>query len=340
MSSKVTSRVWESLLTDLADLLEAGIDLGVALAMIAGRTGAARHLAEKLREKVLSGERVTVGLEKLGCPALTLCIVKTGEETGELELAMAKAGMRLAEKRSRRERVRSLFFYPAALSLVCVAVVYLLAAVVLPDFDRMFRAFRLHEGLYTVILFGAGDVVAKGGPIFGMSMALLAAGICTRRKSTGAWLETWLLRSRATRPLWQLIRSRDAFEGLSALLDGGVDLFSAVRFLAAQDQPSLRPGWVEVARVLESGETLSAALRQWVFIRPEAAEIVYLSEQTGDLPRGTARADQYIERTLGRLAERVVQMAEPTATVVLGLVVGGATLLFMMPMLDLVRQLS
>lgn len=340
MTWKPTPALWERLLTDLADLLTAGIDLDIALRMIARRAGPVPSLANALREAVLAGRRVTDGLEKLGCPALTLCIVRTGEATGELELAMAKAGTRLTEKRRRLERVRALLLYPAVLSLMCLAVTYLLAAVVLPDFDRLFRAFHLPEGVLTIFLFWISGAVAKAGPSVVAGVSLFGAGLYIRRKNTGAWLEACLLRSRAVRPFWQLIRSRAAFEGLSALLGGGVDLLGAVRLLAVQDQPALRRGWDEVARILEGGGTLSDALRKWDFIHPAVSDIVLLAEQTGDLPRGAERASQYLDRACGRLAERAAQVAEPAATAVLGLVVGGATLFFMVPMLDLVKQLS
>lgn len=330
---------WERLLTDLGDLLSAGIDIDRSLAILQERSGHTGRLAQSLRVHVQAGEALSRFLQTSGCPILVAGLVRTGEATGELDIAVHRASGRLTDMRKRRERIQSLLAYPVCLGLLCAVVVYLLAAVVLPNFQRMFASFHLPLSPLTEFAFAVAALLAHGAPFVVCVGPLLVGLAYVHRMRIEDWIFRQMLRSRKTRSWAQVARSRAALEGLSVLLSGGIDLLAGMRLLvAANDQSSA--GWAVVAKDVEGGERLSSALGRWSVILPAVVELMRIAEETGGIEEGARRAYEYVDRAYVRAMERLVRAVEPVATLFLGAIVAAATLFLMLPMLDLVKQLS
>jgi len=329
----------ESLIGDLSELLQAGIDIERACRLLRGNLRY-RPVADILRVALTQGDSFASIWSRYDYPIEIQVFIEVGEATGALSEALALAASYLSKRRTARERFSKLLAYPAALLVLNVAVTYLLAAFVIPSFGQMYEALHLEQTNSLRTLFTLARIFTQFGPYAAVSLSL-GAGLSyfLRRRiyphlsgllKYNAYLRTWV----------QMTRSYQAMQLFAILLQSGVDIIQALLLLERLDIAHMRRQWVYICQQIEQGATLSEALSQLPQLMPIVFEMMQLSEQTGDIALGTMRLSVYLERMLVRRQEQFVRILEPLCTIFLGGTVGGSTLLLMLPMMDIVSKLA
>ncbi len=326
---------------DLAELVESGVDLDGALQILSARGGRAAGLARILHGALSRGAPVSDSFAQIDCPDIVLGVLRVGELTGDLRRAMQGARDYLTKRRLRTERLHRTLAYPLLLAVLSTVVVYILDLVVLPDFRSMYRALGVAVSASAWWWTRAGVRVSEVAPVVALvSAAGIRLGMRYAGRSTRRFAVRFLLNRRIVRTRMQYYIARPAWEMLALTLGAGMDLLSALRALERADELGLGDLWAEVIGQVEQGLTLSAALRQ----RPEMPEAVldllHVAEHTGDLALGADRIYRHLDGVVERAVDRVLAGVEPAATLLLGGMVGGATMLFFYPMLELIRQMA
>ena len=326
---------------DLTELVESGVDLDGALLILSARGGRTAGPATILHGALRSGTPVSDAFVQLDCPDIVLGVLRVGELTGDLRRAMQSARDYLTKRRLRMERLRRTLAYPMLLTVLSTIVVYILDLVVLPDFQDMYGALGVAMSPSAWWWTKMGVRLSEIAPVVafataaGVWLGQRYAGMATRRYAV-----RFMLGRRVARTWMQYYIARRAWEVLALTLNAGMDLLSALRALERVDELGLAGLWMEVIGQVEQGLTLSAALRQ----RPEMPEAVldllHVAEHTGDIALGAGRIYRYLDSVVERSVDRVLEGIEPAATLILGGMVGGATMLFFYPMLELIRQMA
>lgn len=330
----------EFFLADTSELLRAGLDLSRVLEMQEGSKGLRAQYAAALSRRVEAGEEVSAVFRDLGFVPVVEGLVRTGEATGDLGMAFARASAFLERSRLRRERWIRLFSYPAGLTALSTMVGYVIAAWVVPSFSRMYGALHLEASPVSRGISELSRAVVSAAPYFTAGLAAVAAGLYLARGSFAQGLVRRLLRFPFLGSPLRIAKAREGAEVLSLLLGGGIDLLEAVGIMAELDVARLGDIWRRLSDDILSGVALSVALLGYPEFPVEFPAMMALAEQTGDLSGGAERLHGYLERRLERILDRLARAAEPAGIVFLGLMVGGSTLLLVLPMMDLVRRLS
>lgn len=330
----------EYLLVDLSELLQAGLDLHLALHILHARHGAHAQDLETLRRGVESGRPLSEGLAAVGFTSSVVGFLQAGELAGDVAQAAGRTGFHLERKRGYRTRLAKMLAYPLLLTLLCVVLTYVLAAIVMPNFENMYHAMNLKLNGPTELLFAFSRLIAAVMPVTLLAMGLLVIVGVTARQTIRPGILVIGLKWKASRSLIQMWKAREGMEVLNLLLGAGIDLLQALRVMAQADTARMRGMWTQAAMEIESGVPLSDALAHLSLMPPVVKDMMELAERTGDLERGSERLFHYLEAYLDRWFERVLRTVEPAMTFFLGGVVGIATMLLMWPMMQLVRQLS
>lgn len=330
----------EYLLTDISELLGAGLDMDRALHVLADRQNRMGPVTRCLRDGIRIGQPFSQALALSGFSLEIQSYVRMGECTGDLEQALCRTAQHLKTRRLRQEHLKQMTAYPTLLFLLTHVVIGLLVAVVLPGFNRMYAALGLKVAGSAEVLFAVGAWLSTWAPWLAVVLLLLTIFIWRFQHRCIAYLVHFLLSYSSTRLLTQVILSKRAMEVLAFLLHGGTDILHAFEVLGEINVSGMSREWMAVCAELSTGRTLSTILADLPQFPTLVTEMVFLAEQTGDLEQGTMRAYQYLERESSRQLERFLRYFEPATTTVLGVLIGGATLLLMMPMMDLVKTLS
>ncbi|MHB1628107.1 MAG: type II secretion system F family protein, partial [Bacilli bacterium] len=229
---KWTDLAMEYLLVDLSELLRAGFDLGRALHILQARPGVHAEDLETLRRGVESGRPLSEGLAAVGFASSVVGFLRAGELAGDVALAAGRTGFHLERKRGYRTRLTKMLAYPLLLTLLCVVLAYVLAAVVMPNFSNMYHAMNLKLSAPTELLFSFSRVTAAVMPITLLSAGLLIVVGATARQRIRPRMLAVGLKWKASRTLIQMWKAREGMEVLNLLLGAGIDLLQALRVMA------------------------------------------------------------------------------------------------------------
>ncbi len=141
-SSKANAATIDFFTLELATLLRAGLPLAQALETLTGLADspAMAELAESVNTLVRDGQSLSNALEQThpGFDAFYCNMVRAGESSGALDLALERLAEFRASRRELRNSLISALIYPVILLVMALIAVAVLLAFVVPQFTQMF----------------------------------------------------------------------------------------------------------------------------------------------------------------------------------------------------------
>jgi general secretion pathway protein F len=335
-------KVTAELVGRMALLLEAGVALEAALALLAGAEGSigVRNLAAALLRRLRSGHSLSEAMaaEKDAYPPLVVAMVRAGEAGGTLAATLGRLADHLARAEVVRQSIRSAMIYPAVLLVTALGAVLLVLLVVLPQLEPIFLEAGERLPLLTQLSFLASRFLR------GWWWGLFALSIL-------AWLGTWRLlkepqiRARLDALILQVpilgmtIRRAEAarfVRVLGTLLGGGVALPIALPLARPVLGNQLIGDRVEkvIAAVREGGGL--AGPFSHVDALPElAVQMIRIGEATGKLDTMLLRLADLLDIDVRRTIDRALALLVPSLTIGLGALVAGIVASVMLAVLGI-----
>lgn len=336
---------WLSLVQSLAALLRAGLPVDRAL-QIAGPLAqgeAARRAVALLLEAVRQGATLSDALRRhgQGLPPYYVSMIDAGEASGALPQAVSQLSTLMARQVAVRERLRSALIYPALLASMVLVTLFVLLVFVLPRFEVLFAEATSVLPWSTRVVLAFGRLVADfwwlGLGLIALVTAWAAAGL--RSTAGRERFDRWVLQSRLTLGLPSAVDGARLFRTLGSLCAGGQPLAAALRIaLGTVANRAMRSGLEQVMREVQAGGTLSQSLARARVFPVVAVQMARVGEETGCLEQMLQAAADVLEDDSQRRLERLVTIAIPGMTVLMGLVVAiliGSVLIGLLSINDL-----
>jgi general secretion pathway protein F len=189
LSRRVRSRDLVAFTQELATLVEAGLPLDRALAVLGELTPSAplRAITGALLEAVRGGASLGDALaqhQPRPFSRLYVNMVRAGERGGMLDTTLKRLAEHLEEAQALREALASALIYPALLATVGAGAVVFLMTFVIPRFADIFRDLGGAMPLPTQILLGASAGLQRYWWVLGLAALALpwARGLATRAR--------------------------------------------------------------------------------------------------------------------------------------------------------------
>lgn len=326
---RASTRELQLVLQEFTTLLEAGVALVVALSSLAKSSHhpSLTTAFSEVERAVRRGESFSAALRvaKLPLPEYFHQLVQSGEATGRLAESM-RSGVEQFEYDQRvAGELRSALVYPAVLVASGLAAVAIIFLWVVPRFGSLLTQHgeqmpTLSRWTISIGVWLSGHAGMVGLALLGVIILLRALwgrpGIRDRlaeRAATLPVLGDWLVEAEVGR--WS--------STLAALLHGRVELIRALGLAAASVRLAfLRHRLSQVAKSVKGGVALSAALREHRALNPTGYDLVAVGEASGELPKLLAALARLYETTGRDRMKRALQLIEPLAIIVIGVVIG------------------
>jgi general secretion pathway protein F len=330
---------------ELAIMLTAGQDLDRSLRFVVEHTRSerARRILGNVRDKVRAGSSLAVALmtEPQSFSKLYVGLVRAGEAGGSLPATLDRIATLLERERSLSASLRSALVYPALLVVAAVGSVILLLEYVLPQFVPIFEQAGAKLPASTRALMTLGEVLGSAGPW--LLLLLLAGGLITRHLLTQP-----AYRQKADRLLLhlpiigQLMREMLAARltrTFGTLLQNGVPLIAALG-IARDALGNLAAAAAVDAAALAAkrGAGLAQPLAESGLFPARTIHLLQLGEEAAQLSAMALKAAEIHDEQARQMMQRLVALAVPTITIVMGFAVAGivgALLTAMMSLNDL-----
>ncbi|MBL4847091.1 MAG: type II secretion system F family protein [Planctomycetes bacterium] len=297
-----------------------------------------RELAGRLARELKSGRSLSDALEgESDLPALVGRLVRTAEETGQLEQAFARAAEHMERGAELRSQVVASLTYPFVVFLVASGVFWFLALNVVPKLARFLSNRGTALPWTTQTLIDVSSFFQSSGTSVGLGVAALTTFVLLWRRTPGGRLaqDRFLLRVPLVGSVLRAAAIAQLSRTLSLLLESGVLLLSALQITAkACSNHAIQAQLTAAREGVLRGESLAAGLRGSL-LGPLVSRVVATGESAGALDATLIELARFSEIDLDRRLKTLARLVEPAILVVVGGMVGFVYLAFFQAVLQL-----
>lgn len=329
-------------LSDLAELLEAGLALDRSLEILIRETKDAsfRRIISEISRGLKNGGSLseTIAKKRKIFPEFLAGLVKAAEQSGQLSLILKEAGLYLENREQLKNKFLSQMIYPAIIFSGAIGIFLFLGFFVLPNFEQIFNQNQLTLPLLTRIIFGFFKFFRQN---FWLNLAFLAVFFVFGKFYLAKNSQRLILKI----PLISEIVIKTALarfcETLAILLASGATLMEAL-YLSGQtiENAILRTKFSLISHWLNRGSTLKNALERTFFFPERLKQMIAVAEETGSLEKTLAKAGAAYQKEAERKLTLITSLAEPAIIVFMGAVVALIVVSVFLPLINLTQTLG
>lgn len=324
--------------SELADLLEAGMTLGQALQALASQgeeNSAQRYVCQDLCDRIVRGESFSDACthHPKTFPPLFSNMLRAGEASGAMIEVLRRLGDHYERDDNMRGKIKSAMSYPVI--VLCFGVLAVIGALVwiIPQFQKVFDSMGATLPLPTRILIGMSDGLIH----YGWIMALIAviAGVWFKKwKTTPAGVRTvdaWKLKA----PLVKGIVAAGAYASLAftlkTLLANGVNVLQALKICEETCGNAVIGDALATARKrVTDGTTISGPLASSGVFPRMMTDMLAVGEQAGDMASSLEHIGKRYQKDMDRNIAAFTNALEPILIVAIAGVVGFVAIAILM----------
>ena len=327
---------------ELATLLQAGLPLDKALEMLIAiaEKSPFREVLERLLAQVRGGASLSAALESHGrlFSRFYRNMVKAGEASGALDVALARLAEFMERSRELRDSVLSALLYPVVLVVVGILSMVVILGMVIPKISQMFAEAGQQLPWFTQLVVAAGDFVEN----YWWLMALAAVGLYVFMRHQYAQTASrlrWdgrLLRLPLVGALIARLEAARFTRTLGTLLGNGVPLLDAIAIAKeVVANQVIAEGIRRVTEQVRQGEGLARPLTEARVFPPLAGHLMQVGEESGNLEAMLMQLAQIYEREVQSALRRLMAVLEPALILGLAVVIAAIILSVVMAILSI-----
>jgi general secretion pathway protein F len=326
----------------LATLLTAGMPLVDALKALGDQIEhpAFRTIFAEVTDNVNEGSSFAGSLKAYPkvFPRLYTNMVASGEASGSLDMVLERLADLLESQAALRRKVISALTYPTLMIVLCVGVIMLLLAFVVPQITEMFKDHNAALPLPTEIVIWLSDFVQSYwwlilGIIVGAVIGLKRYYSTTKGRLK---IDSIKLRLPLVGAMTLKIATSRFSRNLSSMLSSGIDVLGALEIAKNIVGNTVIENAIESAREgVKEGQSLAKELSKTNLFPRLLIHMIAIGEKTGQLDSMLKRAADAYESEVDAFIGGLTSILEPLLIVFLAVVVGGILAAVMLPMLEM-----
>ncbi len=332
--------------SNLAMLVGAGLPLFHALEAVVEQTEekVLRNIGQHLVQHIQEGKSLSVALSdhpELFSP-LYVGIVRSGESTGRLDLALGRLVTYLERDAEFRRKVRDSLIYPGVVLTLALVVLTVFLLYIIPVFDRVYRSHGVMLPLLTRMLMAWSVIFRANLPL----LALVALVFILRPTRRVVWpklvgpLQRLVLRLPYAKALVRSLIASRFTQAMGSMLRSGMPVIPALEVAGtAVSAPGFDQVIAALTADLTKGRRLGDAMLQTRQFPPMIIRMVSLGEESGQLDVMLERAGTILDREFDLRIRRLLTFLEPVTILLVGGLVGVILLGLYLPIFGLARTI-
>ena len=324
--------------SELADLLDAGMTLGQALQALANQgedDSAQKYVCQDLCDRIVRGENFSDACahHPKTFPPLFSNMLRAGEASGAMVEVLRRLGDHYERDDTMRGKIKSAMTYPVI--VLCFGILAVIGALVwiIPQFQKVFDSMGASLPLPTRILIGMSDGLINYGWL--MAIGVVVFVIWFRKwKTTPSGirkLDAWKLKA----PLIKGIVASGAYSSLAytlkTLLTNGVNVLQALKICEETCGNAVIGDALATARKrVTDGTTISGPLAASGVFPRMMTDMLAVGEQAGDMVASLEHVGKRYQKDMDRNITSFTNALEPILIVAIAGVVGFVAIAILM----------
>ena len=324
--------------SELADLLEAGMTLGQALQALASQgdeMSAQRFVCQDLCDRIVRGESFSDACahHPKTFPPLFSNMLRAGEASGAMVEVLRRLGEHYERDDNMRGKIKSALTYPVIVLVFGIAAVIGAQVWIIPKFQKVFDSMGASLPLPTLILIGMSQALIEYGWLMAIGVALAVIWFRKWRTTQSGMrrIDTWKLKA----PLIKGIVASGAYSSLAytlkTLLTNGVNVLQALKICEETCGNAVIGDALKTARQrVTDGTTISGPLASSGVFPRMMTDMLAIGEQAGDMASSLEHIGRRYQKDMDRNIAAFTNALEPILIVAIAGVVGFVAIAILM----------
>lgn len=324
--------------SELADLLEAGMTLGQALKALANQgeeLSAQRYVCQDLCDRIVRGENFSDACAKhpRTFPPLFSNMLRAGEASGAMVEVLRRLGDHYERDDNMRGKIKSAMTYPVIVLIFGVFAIIGALVWIIPKFQKVFDSMGASLPLPTKILIGMSQGLIEYGWLMAIVVVVAVLWFRKWKKSPAGMrkIDAWKLKA----PLIKGIVASGAYSSLAytlkTLLVNGVNVLQALKICEETCGNAVIGDALRTARQrVTDGTTISGPLASSGVFPRMMTDMLAVGEQAGDMPSSLEHIGKRYQKDMDRNIAAFTNALEPILIVAIAAVVGFVAIAILM----------
>lgn len=268
-----------------------------------------------------------------------ISIVSAGEKSGKLDEVLGRLSEELQKDYSLITKIKAAVTYPILIIVALVGIVILMLLFVVPEIKKIFLDMGVELPLITRIVLGTSEVLRNYWYIFAILIIGSAFGIHFGAKTeTGGLLwDTFKLKIPLIGRLVQKIYMARFCRSTGTLVASGLPILNIIGTTQeVMNNRVYRNSLKKIGGEIESGVTLSAALKKEGVFPPMIYHLVSVGEKSGKLDYVLLSMANFFDQEVETSTNSLANLIEPILIIIVGAGVGLVVASVIMPIYSLV----
>lgn len=314
---------------NLGSMINAGLPITRSLSIMERQSkGELKRVLGSLSDTLSKGQTLSdgMGLFPRVFSALFVSMVKAGEESGNLSLALKNVSEQMEKTYQLTRKIRGALMYPAVILGLMVVIGALMMVYMVPTLTATFVGLNVDLPVSTKVIIAISNFL-KNYFLFafvGVVVAAFGAVLAFRTSAGQRLFDTVLLKMPIIGEMVKQVNSARTARTLSSLLSSGVDIIVAISVTKEVIQNSYYKDVLEEIQIaIQKGDQISH-----IFILHEklyplfVGEMVSVGEETGKIGEMLVSVASFYEDEVDQKTKDMSSIVEPFLMIFIGLAVG------------------
>lgn len=328
-------------LKKVSELLSEGYALNEAIRFMSF------HVKEKYRQDIetciqmlTKGNSLYTAFEKLGFHRDVLSYLFFAEKHGDIHFALKESSVMLEKQLLHLEKFIQVLRYPLFLIALLLIILFVIQAVVTPQFSYMYEAVDLNASFFlTFVMFTIQGIKTFFFILFSFLLLLFFYYWVSFRKKPPLEKQKLLMKIPIVSKGLRLFHSYYFSLQMSNLLKGGLSVFEC--FTLFQEQHFLH-FYREEANLfiekLKKGESLEIIFAESPFFEQELSSVVQHGQAVGQLSKELYMYSRFVLERMEQKIMRIISYIQPVVFLMIGVFVLIIYLSILLPMYQMMGQ--
>lgn len=331
----------------LSTMINAGLPILRSLRIIVKQTENP-HLAEVLQEVAKMVEEgyslsYAMGQHPKVFDALIVSLIKSGEESGSLDIVLDRIAHDMEREMEIRQNVQAGIRYPVIILSAAFIIVALVMWLVVPQFVEIFHSMNADMPAPTQLLIRISDVFRHGMPflIAAIIIFVFAARYASNFPAWNRFLDAVRLRLPVFGFLLRRIALSRFARTFAILLKSGVPIIKSLTVVEDTVGNAVIANAVSKAKTsIKEGERISYPLEETGEFPPMVIDMIAVGEETGALDDMLQKISDFYDREVDYTIDAFTTMIEPVLITLLGVIVGYIVISLYLPLFSAIQNMT
>ncbi len=267
-------------------------------------------------------------------------VIRTGEESGNLDRAFSYMASLLENEKDVNERIKAATRYPKLVISAMFLAVFFLMSFVVPKFVELFSKSGVDLPLPTRILIFASDAFSNNFLFIIVTIIVIIAGyrICLNYREFIEFRDSLRLKIPVLGDLSKKIYMSRFCRVFSVLTESGIDIIKTLKLSAtALENIILLDIMAKITDEVEEGVDLKTAMGKHPHFPALVVQMVAVGEESGQIDAMMGKVADYYEMETDYIIKNLSTLIEPFLLLFMGILVGFIALAIFMPMWNMMN---